>query len=182
MIEANLIRGMFFGIAVGDALGVPVEFIERSEIRNNPVTGMKGFGTFNQLPGTWSDDASLSFCLAESCIAGYSAEDLANRFILWLTEGYWTARGDAFDVGYTTQVAIEKILHGVSPYKSGESGEFSNGNGALMRIAPLIFCIRFTRKTIFYYSRSRIHNPWSYSFHHLLFHFYSTWIGFNQRS
>ncbi len=32
------------GIAVGDAMGVPVEFTPREEIAKSPVTGMEGYG------------------------------------------------------------------------------------------------------------------------------------------
>lgn len=46
------IKGALVGLAVGDALGVPVEFLDRAELEKNPVRGMKGYGTHNQLPGT----------------------------------------------------------------------------------------------------------------------------------
>ena len=38
------------GLVVGDALGVPVEFRKRDTFA---VTGMTGYGTYNQPPGTW---------------------------------------------------------------------------------------------------------------------------------
>lgn len=60
------IKSILFGVAVGDALGVPVEFKSREEIRKNPVTDMVGYGTYNKPAGTWSDDSSLTFCLAEA--------------------------------------------------------------------------------------------------------------------
>ncbi len=49
------------GVAVADALGVPVEFKTRDEIRKNPVKEMIGYGTHNQKAGTWSDESSLTF-------------------------------------------------------------------------------------------------------------------------
>ncbi len=52
MIEKNRLFGSIFGVAVGDALGVPVEFSEREDLRKNPVKGMRGFGAHNQPPGT----------------------------------------------------------------------------------------------------------------------------------
>jgi ADP-ribosylglycohydrolase len=88
-----------FGLCVGDALGLPVQFEPRSERKKKPVTGMNGFGTFNLPLGTWSDDSSLAFCLAESLCKGYNLKDIADRFCLWLTEGYWTPFGVAFDIG-----------------------------------------------------------------------------------
>ncbi|MEY4937776.1 MAG: hypothetical protein RIS64_4135, partial [Bacteroidota bacterium] len=61
----------FLGLSIGDALGVPVEFRSRERIAQNPVTTMRGFGTHQQPIGTWSDDSSLAFCLAESLCKGY---------------------------------------------------------------------------------------------------------------
>jgi ADP-ribosylglycohydrolase len=59
------IKSLLLGVAVGDALGVPVEFKSREFLRLNPVTDMMGYGTHHQPPGTFSDDSSLTFCLAE---------------------------------------------------------------------------------------------------------------------
>lgn len=56
--------GGLFGLCIGDALGVPYEFTERNTLRNNPAKDMIGYGTHFQPPGTWSDDSSLTFCLA----------------------------------------------------------------------------------------------------------------------
>ena len=64
----DTIRGGILGLAVGDALGVPVEFQSREELRKNPVTDMRGYGTYNQPPGTWSDDTSLTLCLMDNLI------------------------------------------------------------------------------------------------------------------
>ncbi len=49
-------RGLL-GQVIGDSLGVPVEFQTRDYLRRHPVTAMTGYGTHNQPPGTWSDDA-----------------------------------------------------------------------------------------------------------------------------
>lgn len=48
------------GLIVGDALGLPVQFLSRNEIKENPVETMQGFGTFHMPPGTWSDDSSMA--------------------------------------------------------------------------------------------------------------------------
>lgn len=53
----NKIYNGIMGLVVGDALGVPVEFKERDSYE---VTDMMGFGTYNQKPGTWSDDSSMT--------------------------------------------------------------------------------------------------------------------------
>jgi len=138
-------RAALLGLAVGDALGVPVEFISRHVRHRDPVTGLRGYGTHHQPPGTWSDDASLTFCLAETLarsggLAG--APDLADfgrRAINWLDNGYWTAHNQRFDVGGATRAAIQSLKAGVAPSQAGPRSEFDNGNGALMRILPLVF-------------------------------------------
>ena len=53
------IFGGILGLAVADALGVPVEFQSRESLHRNPVTDMQGYGIHDQPPGTWSDDTSL---------------------------------------------------------------------------------------------------------------------------
>ncbi|PSK94320.1 ADP-ribosylglycohydrolase [Taibaiella chishuiensis] len=71
------------GLATGDALGVPVEFMTRKTLDADPVTGMRAMGTHRQPAGTWSDDSSLTFCLAEMLCTGYDIKDLARRFVAW---------------------------------------------------------------------------------------------------
>ena len=130
---------LILGVAVGDALGVPVEFKKRGTFR---VTGMQGYGTHNQPPGTWSDDTSLTLALADNLLAGGDTPDL--ECIAWgLTQWYdnaaYTPHGKAFDVGNATAEAIKRLKKGVAPEKAGGTGEHDNGNGSLMRIAPLTF-------------------------------------------
>src|SRR5690606_15410809 len=93
----EVIRASFLGLAVGDALGVPVEFKSRDELRRSPITGMTGYGSFNQPPGTFSDDSSLTFCMAEALIDDFDTARMAGYFVRWFKEGYWSARGTAFD-------------------------------------------------------------------------------------
>ena len=83
------VKGALFGVAIGDALGVPVEFNQREYLDRNPVTDFIGYKSHNQPPGTFSDDASLTFCLAESLCYGYDLNDMAERFVRWQSSGYW---------------------------------------------------------------------------------------------
>lgn len=136
------ILGGILGLCVGDALGVPIEFASREELKEDPVTEMIGYGYHNQPPGTWSDDTSLTLCTVDSLCNGYDLEDIANRFLRWFKEGYMTPSGVAFDIGRTTRVAISRLKHGFSPKESGLTEELSNGNGALMRILPVAFFVQ----------------------------------------
>jgi len=138
-------RAALLGLAVGDALGVPVEFQGREARRRDPVLGMRAYGTHRQPAGTWSDDASLTFCLAETLaqpggLAGApDLNDFGRRAINWLNHAYWTATGETFDVGGATRTAIDRLRRGVPPTQAGPKEEDANGNGALMRILPLVF-------------------------------------------
>jgi ADP-ribosylglycohydrolase len=136
-------RAALLGLAVGDALGVPVEFIGREARRRDPVVDMRAYGTHHQPAGTWSDDSSLTFCLAETLATkGYDLADAAQRFVRWQDEAYWTAHGRVFDIGVATAEALQCLRRERKPEQAGGSGEYSNGNGSLMRILPLVFHIK----------------------------------------
>ncbi len=102
---------------------------------------MRAYGTHHQPAGTWSDDASLTFCLAEAIAEGYAVRTLANNCLRWYEHGFWTPHGRVFDIGITTREALgqlKKSSPGACPLVGGRD-EMSNGNGALMRILPLAF-------------------------------------------
>lgn len=129
---------ILLGLSIGDALGVPVEFYPRETLRKDPVKNMRAFGSHKQEAGTWSDDSSLSFCLADSIANGFDLQAVATNFVQWLNNNYWTANNEVFDVGNTTMRAIQRLKYGISPLLSGDTEDYNNGNGALMRIAPLV--------------------------------------------
>lgn len=132
------ILGGLWGSVVGDALGVPVEFLSRADVRLNPVTGMRGYGTYQQPPGTWSDDSSLLLCSVESLnTAEFDIEDMGRRFVGWFRNNKWTPHGEVFDIGVATSTALLKIEHGCLAKDAGGRGEHDNGNGSLMRMLPV---------------------------------------------
>ncbi len=133
------IKAAILGLAIGDALGVPVEFKNRQHIKLKPVTDMIGYGTYNQPPGTWSDDSSMTFCLMQSLLNSYDLKDIANKFLKWKTKAYWTAHNYRFDIGISTSKALSSFSRIKNPKTCGNSDEGSNGNGSLMRILPLAF-------------------------------------------
>ena len=136
---SDKIKSVLFGVAVGDALGVPVEFNSRQVIRKNPVTDMIGYGTYNLPPGTFSDDSSLTFCLAEALTNDFNLNTIAQNFVAWCYNNYWTPRGNVFDIGVATWQAIDRLAKGERPDLAGGFDVSSNGNGSLMRISPLLF-------------------------------------------
>lgn len=136
------IKSSLFGVAVGDALGVPVEFKSRQTIAQNPITDMIGYGTYNLPAGTWSDDSSLTFCLAEALTQDFDLNKVGQNFVKWYYENYWTPHGNVFDIGIATRQAISRLAKGEKPELAGGFDESDNGNGSLMRILPLLFYIQ----------------------------------------
>ena len=136
--KRDRILGGLWGSVVGDALGVPVEFKNRSDVQLNPVKDMRGFGTHRQPPGTWSDDSSLLLCSVESLLHhDFDLEDMGQRFVKWYNEEIWTPHGRLFDIGNTTRDAIIRVSRGIRADVAGSDDQFSNGNGSLMRIIPV---------------------------------------------
>ena len=136
---SNIWRNGMMGLVVGDALGMPVQFVDRSELKKNPVDKMKGYGTYNMPPGTWSDDSSLALATLASIKEKGDIDytDIMERFEKWLFNGEYTPYGKAFDVGQTCLMAICKYAKGKDYQTCGRTGERANGNGALMRIMPV---------------------------------------------
>lgn len=66
----NKIKAVMIGHAVGDALGVPVEFCSREELSLNPVKDMLEDGTYPVPAGSWSDDTSMSLAALDSLASG----------------------------------------------------------------------------------------------------------------
>lgn len=122
------LRSIVCGAAVGDALGVPYEFMARDTFE---CDGMIGGGAHGMPAGTFSDDTSLLLATCDSIreCGGIDVGDMRGRFGAWLRDGAYTADGRAFDVGNATATALRQGF--------GCDGERSNGNGSLMRIAPL---------------------------------------------
>ncbi|WGD33553.1 ADP-ribosylglycohydrolase family protein [Olleya sp. YS] len=148
-MKNEAIKNIFLGLSLADALGVPVEFKSREYLKQNPVKEMIGFGTHHQPAGTWSDDSSLTFCMAESLVKGYNLKNIAANFIKWKNAQIWTPHGHVFDIGIQTRRSIDTLQNimqsedyealGLLKY---EPDEYTNGNGSLMRILPLVFHIK----------------------------------------
>jgi ADP-ribosyl-[dinitrogen reductase] hydrolase len=103
---------------------------------------MTGYGTYNLPSGTWSDDSSLAFCLAEALTQDFNLNIVAANFQKWLYQNYWTPHGEVFDVGNATRQAINNLQAGTRPDLAGGFFAEENGNGSLMRILPLLFYIK----------------------------------------
>lgn len=132
------IKAVMIGHAVGDALGVPVEFKTREHIAKDPVTSMRGYGSFAVPAGTWSDDTSMSLCaLAAMGRKDWTFEEVMDNFFAWMSDNRFTATDETFDVGNTCFNAILNYRQNGMPISEcGLYDNDSNGNGSLMRIHP----------------------------------------------
>ena len=137
--RANQTEAAIVGAAVGDALGVPVEFQDRAQRAADAVTGMREYGTHHQPAGTWSDDTSMILATLAGLTAagGFDPAAVMEQFRLWVAGAKFTPHGEVFDIGIATRAAIRRYQHGTPPLDCGGSDERSNGNGSLMRILPV---------------------------------------------
>lgn len=130
-MNSTKLHDAVFGLAIGDALGVPYEFEARGTFQ---CTGMTGYGTHNQPEGTWSDDTSMVLATLDSLKSNNGKilpSDMFEKFNHWLLYGDYTAHGEVFDAGIATCNALRT--------GKPQIGEYDNGNGSLMRILPLAF-------------------------------------------
>lgn len=142
------IRAVMLGHAVGDALGVPVEFASREELDANPVTDMAGFGTYPVPKGAWSDDTSMSLCALDALADGRPDFDkVMQNFCKWYYDDEFTPTEEMFDVGNACSTAIENYTFCENYEKCGLTSETSNGNGSLMRIHPFVLYAEYAGYT-----------------------------------
>ncbi len=135
-------KALVLGHAIGDALGVPVEFLPRETLQADPVTDYRGYGTHYVPAGTWSDDTSMALATLDSLSRGIDYADMMQRFCNWERNAAYTATDEVFDMGITTSYALRSFRRGTDPLLCGGSDEHDNGNGSLMRIIPAVLYCR----------------------------------------
>lgn len=135
MIRENAL-GAMLGLAIGDAMGAPVEFRPKGKFA--PVTGFRDGGPFKLKAGQWTDDTAMALCLAQSIIdcQGMDAKDQMDKYLLWVNEGYMTSTGQCVGVGQTVLRALSRYHKTKDPYQGDPSPKHS-GNGCIMRLAPV---------------------------------------------
>jgi ADP-ribosyl-[dinitrogen reductase] hydrolase len=124
------------GLAIGDALGAPVEFKEPGEFE--PVTDYSFSYVWQIPPGYWTDDTSMALCLADNILARniVDPQDLLERFARWYQHGENSATGRCFDIGNTTRSNIVRFLRD-KKYSPAPNNAYQSGNGGIMRLAPV---------------------------------------------
>lgn len=150
------LQGGMIGLLVGDALGVPYEFLgphRMPPIEQIDMVPPAGFRSLRPriLPGTWSDDGAQALCLLESLLEVGMLDtcDFAERLVRWYDNGHMAVDGVVFDVGITTEAALTRLKQGVPSQQAGLTGERDNGNGSLMRVLPLALWHKGTDSDLF---------------------------------
>ena len=101
-MDRNIWLDGMMGLIAGDALGVPVQFMEKEEIVTREVGSVKGMesgGAYNMPAGTWSDDGSMALATLDSIVNNKKTDliDIMECFCKWELEGKYTQYGEAFD-------------------------------------------------------------------------------------
>jgi len=143
VLSFDSLKKIILGFAVGDALGVPVEFETRESLQINPVVDFREYGTHNMPRGTWSDDTSMTLATLDSLVDGLDYYDIMRKFCAWMDQAEYTATGEVFDIGNTTREALCRFKNRKMPLRCGSDGESDNGNGSLMRIIPVVLYAKY---------------------------------------
>ena len=143
------IAGALYGVAVGDALGGPLEFMSAAEINRQHgwVSTMLGGGWWGLRPGETTDDTAMTLAVAEGIMERPEApiQDIGRRFIRWAESG-------PKDIGGACAWSIrnaKRIGGGAPTTEDWENAAAAyqlqvaapvEGNGALMRtIYPALY-------------------------------------------
>lgn len=148
-------KGGFYGMLIGDALGVPYEFHSAEQIppydkiEMQPPVGFQRAHS-NIEPGTWSDDGAQALCLLDSLVScgSFQLKDFSDRLLAWYLKGKWAVDSLVFDVGIQTGEALNAYRTGIMPEKCGLLRPNGKGNGALMRVLPLALWHKGTDKEL----------------------------------
>lgn len=134
-MNADRALGALLGLACGDALGAPAEFLNRSTLQSQygRLIDMVGGGIWD--PGEWTDDTAMALCVAEGILAAPDdpVEEIGQRFLAWQTSG-------PKDVGSTISDALRRFCgNWPEAARSTDAARIgmAAGNGSLMRTLPV---------------------------------------------
>jgi ADP-ribosylglycohydrolase len=136
-------RGALYGLAIGDALGMPTQMLSRAQIRDRWGTLLAGFEpappghpiAAGMPAGCVTDDTEQAVLLGRLLVTGHGTVDpgeLAAALVDW--ERDMAARGSLDLLGPSTKRAVAAVLAGTPPEEAGAAGAT---NGAAMRITPV---------------------------------------------
>lgn len=164
MTKFDIASGIMIGHAVGDALGVPLEFTDSKEPEEY-VTSYTSGGIHNIPAGYFSDDVSMSLGVADSLLLNNGkliAESVMRNWLDWFKNGAFSSTGECFDIGMTCQQALQRFEDGVNPEDCGVTGKYASGNGGLMRLHPCVIAAKTEQEAVdnaVYQTRLTHNNP-----------------------
>lgn len=122
-------RGALLGLALGEALAAPAQFLRRGAFA--PIKDLLGGGPFDLPPGAWADDTALALHLARSLLArsDYDPVDLRERYRRWQRTGEGSATGECLGISAATSRALAD---------DEPSSLRVGGAEVLARVAPLV--------------------------------------------
>ena len=160
VLRENAAKGLFLGLAIGDAMGSPIEF-EKKRTREDYVRDYQAGGFHNVSKGEFTDDTSMALAMAHAFIesqrtTGYAfdAHKIMNNFLEWRYKGKYSPRGECFDVGVTVCGALAQYKEDRSAPFAGVTHPMSAGNGGLMRLAPAVIVSRTKEEALLFAKES----------------------------
>src|ERR1700691_4591262 len=146
MTSSSRARGALYGLAIGDALGMPTQLLSRREITERWGALLPGFEpappghpiAAGMPAGAVTDDTEQAVLLGRLLLSGpIDPRELAAALVAW--ERDMAERGSLDLLGPSTRRAVQAVLAGTPPEESGVTGDT---NGAAMRITPVGIAVR----------------------------------------
>ena len=138
--------GLWWGLFVGDSMGVPLEFTKANT--GELVTTFTFGGYHKASKGEYSDDGAMALAIADAYISKgkFCGATIQQNFLDWKNTGKFGTRPGqpAWDIGMTVLGALNRVKDTRYPY-TGSADERSSGNGCLMKISP---CIIWNRNNL----------------------------------
>jgi len=167
--KLNRCMGSMVGMAVGDALGHPFEFMPTVDFPGNSrfdlasMRFLEESNAFRLQRGQWTDDAAMGLCMADSLIMrqNFSGANMRLRFWCWWNRGYNNAfrkdstRSSSVGLGGNIAKSLMALTYsrGEIPDKY-EAATEDAGNGSLMRFTPIsIYLHNADMAEVYNYSR-----------------------------
>ena len=142
--QLDIIKGVFYGQAIGDALGLGTEFLDKNKIAEYYPNGLSEYAQIVQDKhrsrwkiGDWTDDTDQFLCICDSIIKSNEVNEIA-----FAEELYKWFKDIPMGIGRTVYKVVSLPQFTLCPYKSAEliwklSKRNNASNGAIMRTSIL---------------------------------------------
>lgn len=135
------VRDGIIGLAVGDAMGVPTESMDRNILLEKPVIKMIPKISAGIPKGAWSDDTSLTIATIDAITkSGINYTAMADNFVRWFTTNQFCSINESFGISSITLKSLVRYTQRLEEaYECGSNRIEDNSNGSLMRILPIAY-------------------------------------------